>query len=46
MVGVLVLGLVDVLDLVDVPDVAPAPCPALRGMACRPYEPRTNAVVR
>ena len=35
-----------VLPGVDAPDVAPAPCPSLRGMACRPYEPRTNAVVR
>jgi hypothetical protein len=35
-----------VLPGVDAPDVAPAPCPGLRGMACRPYEPRTNTVVR
>ncbi|HEY3142869.1 MAG TPA: hypothetical protein VGJ86_17140 [Acidimicrobiales bacterium] len=25
-----------------VQNVPPAPCPSLRGMACRPYEPRTN----
>jgi hypothetical protein len=30
------------LDGVDVPDVAPAPCPGLRGMACRPFEPTEN----
>jgi len=31
-----------VIDL-DVPDPAtPAPCPSLRGMACRPYQPMTN----
>ena len=35
-----------VLPAVDVPDVTPAPCPGLRGMACRPYEPRPNDVVR
>jgi len=34
-----------VLAGVDPPDVAPAPCPSLRGMACRPYEPRANTVV-
>jgi hypothetical protein len=34
--------LLPVLPGVDVPDVGPAPCPALRGMACRPYEPRAN----
>ncbi|HEY8546202.1 MAG TPA: CocE/NonD family hydrolase [Acidimicrobiales bacterium] len=34
-----------VLPGVDVPSVAPAPCPSLRGMACRPYEARTNVVV-
>jgi hypothetical protein len=31
-----------VLPGVDVPDVTPAPCPSLRGMACRPYTSRTN----
>jgi hypothetical protein len=25
-----------------VQNVPRAPCPSLRGMACRPYEPRTN----
>ena len=34
-----------VLPGVDPPAVAPAPCPALRGQPCRPYEPRTNQVV-
>ena len=27
---------------VEVPVVAPAPCPGLRGMACRPFVPTTN----
>jgi uncharacterized protein len=31
-----------VLDDVDVPDAAPAPCPGLRGMACRPFAPTEN----
>jgi predicted acyl esterase len=31
-----------VLDGVDVPDVEPAPCPALRGMACREFVPTGN----
>lgn len=31
-----------VLDGVEVPDVEPAPCPALRGQACRPFEPTEN----
>lgn len=31
-----------VLPGVDAPDVAPAPCPSLRGMACRTYVPREN----
>ena len=35
----LVLG---VLDGVDVPSVPPAPCPALRGQACRPFVPTEN----
>jgi predicted acyl esterase len=30
------------LDGVDVPAVAPAPCPGLRGMACRPFEATEN----
>ena len=30
------------LDDVDVPAVAPAPCPGLRGMACRPFEATVN----
>jgi predicted acyl esterase len=34
--------LLPVLPGVDTPDVAPAPCPSLRGMACRPYQPREN----
>jgi uncharacterized protein len=35
----LVLG---VLDGVDVPSVGPAPCPGLRGQACRPFVPTEN----
>ena len=31
-----------VLPDADVPVVTPAPCPSLRGMACRPYAPREN----
>jgi uncharacterized protein len=31
-----------VLDGVQVPDVAPAPCPGLRGMACRPFVSSEN----
>jgi uncharacterized protein len=34
--------LLPVLPGVDPPAVAPAPCPSLRGMACRPYQPREN----
>jgi predicted acyl esterase len=30
------------LDGVDVPDAAPAPCPGLRGQACRPFVPTEN----
>ncbi len=30
------------LDNVEVPAVAPAPCPGLRGMACRPFVATTN----
>jgi uncharacterized protein len=30
------------LDGVEVPVVAPAPCPALRGQACRPFQPTEN----
>jgi uncharacterized protein len=30
------------LDGVDVPDVTPAPCPGLRGQACRPFAPTEN----
>jgi predicted acyl esterase len=30
----------------DVPDVAPPPCPGLRGQACRPYEPTANTATR
>ena len=30
------------LDGVTVPAVEPAPCPALRGQACRPFEPTEN----
>jgi predicted acyl esterase len=38
----LVLG---VLEGVDVPAVTPAPCPGLRGMACRPFVATENRVV-
>jgi uncharacterized protein len=31
-----------VIDGVRVPDVAPAPCPGLRGMACRPFVATEN----
>lgn len=31
------------LDGVTVPDVPPAPCPGLRGQACRPFVPTENA---
>jgi hypothetical protein len=31
------------LEDVDVPAVPPAPCPGLRGMACRPFVPTENA---
>jgi predicted acyl esterase len=31
-----------VIDGVRVPDVAPAPCPGLRGMACRPFVSTEN----
>jgi predicted acyl esterase len=31
------------LDDVEVPAVAPAPCPGLRGMACRPFVATTNS---
>jgi hypothetical protein len=31
-----------VLDGVRVPDVEPAPCPGLRGMACRPFVATEN----
>jgi predicted acyl esterase len=37
--------LLPVLPGVDTPDLGPAPCPSLRGMACRPYEPRENTAV-
>jgi len=30
------------LDGVEVPAVAPAPCPALRGQACRPFVATDN----
>lgn len=30
------------LDDVEVPDVEPAPCPGLRGQACRPFVPTEN----
>ena len=39
----LVLG---VLDGVEVPGVDPAPCPGLRGMACRPFVPTENQTAR
>jgi hypothetical protein len=32
-----------VLDGVEVPAVTPAPCPALRGQACRPFVAMENA---
>jgi predicted acyl esterase len=34
-----------VLPGVTAPPHAPAPCPSLRGMACRPYVPTANTVV-
>jgi predicted acyl esterase len=34
--------MLSVIDGVRVPDVAPAPCPGLRGMACRPFVAREN----
>jgi putative CocE/NonD family hydrolase len=37
--------LLPVLPDVDPPAAGPAPCPSLRGQACRTYEPRTNTVV-
>ena len=35
----LMLGVLPGID--EVPTIV-APCPSLRGQACRPYEPRTN----
>jgi hypothetical protein len=37
--------LLPVLPDVDPPAAGPAPCPSLRGQACRTYEPRTNTPV-